>query len=231
MIFPAPLQRGILLTRYKRFLADVRLEDGSKLTVHCPNSGSMRTCSTPGSEVCISTSSNLKRKYPHTLEMIKSDATWVGINTARTNHLVREGINQGDIAELAAPDLLRPEIKTSAKSRLDLLFVKGDREIYIEIKSCTLVEYGCAMFPDAVTARGTKHLLELASLVRQGKEGCIFFLVQRLDADVFRPAGHIDPLYAETLAQVHGQGVGILVYQADVQPGEIKIVRSLPFSL
>ncbi len=231
MIFPDSLAPGILLKRYKRFLADVRLQDGREITVHCPNSGTMLSCSQPGSDVYISASPNPKRRYPYTLEMVRADSTWVGINTSRTNALVVEGIENGDITQLAAPDSLRREVRTSRGSRLDVLMTKGPREIYIEIKSCTLVVDRCAMFPDAVTERGTRHLLELARLVESGKEGIIFFLVQRRDADIFRPADHIDPRYAETLAQVVKAGVRILVYQADVTPLEIAIVRRLPFSL
>ncbi len=230
MIFPTPLEPGILLKRYKRFLADVQLTDGNIITAHCPNSGSMLTCSTPGSDVYLSSSLNTKRKYRHTLEMIKEDSTWISVNTQRTNSLVVEAIQNGNIAELMNPDSLRREVKTSAASRLDLMLTKESEETYIEIKSSTYALDHCAMFPDAVTKRGTKHLLELADLVKQGKNGIIFFLVQRRDADHFRPAVHIDPIYAETLAKVWENGVRILVYQAEVLPQEIKIVRPLPFS-
>jgi len=231
MIFPTPLEPGILLKRYKRFLADVKLENGTQVTVHCPNSGSMLSCSNPGSPVYISRSSRPQRKYPFTLEMTRENATWVGINTSLTNHLVIEGIKNGDIPELRNPDSIRREVKVSPASRLDVLLTKGTRRIYIEIKSCTLTVDHCAMFPDAVTSRGTRHLQELAHLVKQGEEGFLFFLVQRLDADFFRPAAHIDPLYAKTLAEAHRQGVRILVYQAEVSPEGIRIAGSLPFSL
>lgn len=230
MIFPTPLEPGILIKRYKRFLADVQLENGGEITAHCPNSGSMLTCSTPGSEVYLSSSLNPKRKYRYTLEMIKEDSTWISVNTQRTNSLVVEGIQNGKIVELENPDRLRREVQTSAASRLDLLLTKGSSETYVEIKSSTFVLDRCAMFPDAVTKRGTKHLLELADLIQQGKNGIIFFLVQRRDADHFRPAAHIDQIYAETLAEVWKKGVRILVYQAEVLPQEIKIVRQLPFS-
>jgi sugar fermentation stimulation protein A len=229
MNFPTPLESGILLKRYKRFLADIKMDDNREITVHCPNSGSMRSCSTPGSKVQISRSLNPKRKYPFTLEMIRENSTWIGINTSLTNDLVVEGINNGTIVELQNPDSIQREIRTSAYSRLDIMLKKGPQKIYLEVKSCTLVVDRCAMFPDAVTSRGTRHLKELVNLVRQGEQGIIFFLVQRMDADCFRPATHIDPLYANTLKQVHNQGVQILVYQAEVTPGEIRIVNSLPF--
>lgn len=231
MKFTTPLLAATLLRRYKRFLADVRLEDGREITVHCPNSGSMRGCATPGSQVLLSHSDNPGRKYPYTLEMIKDGMTWIGINTMRTNALVAEAIAGGRIAEFPHMDRIQPEIKTSASTRLDLLLTQGDRAIYMEIKNCSLVEDGWAMFPDAVTTRGTKHLHELADLVAHGKEGVIFFCVQRMDADRFRPAVHIDPVYAKALTHVHRQGVRILVYQAEVTPEEIRIVHALPFSL
>lgn len=231
MKFTTPLLTATLLQRYKRFLADVRLEDGRTATVHCPNSGSMRGCATPGSQVLLSYSDKPGRKYPYTLEMIKDGMTWIGINTMRTNALVAEAIARGLIAEFPHTDRIQPEIKTSASTRLDLLLTHGDREIYMEIKNCSLVEDGWAMFPDAVTTRGTKHLHELADLVTRGKEGVIFFCVQRMDADRFRPAAHIDPVYAKTLTHVYRQGVRILVYQAEITPDEIRIVRALPFSL
>lgn len=231
MKFTTPLQAAILIRRYKRFLADVKTEDGTEFTVHCPNSGSMRGCSTPGSKVLISRSANPKRKYPCTLEIIKEGTTWIGVNTMRTNHLVAEAIAKGRIAEFRNTDSIQTEIKTSKSTRLDLLLTRESSKIYIEVKNCSLVEDGYAMFPDAVTTRGTKHLHELADLVAQGHEGVIFFCVQRMDADRFRPAAHIDPLYAETLTRVHQQGVRILVYQAEVTAEEIRIVRALPFSL
>lgn len=231
MKFTTPLQAATLVKRYKRFLADVKLADGTEYTVHCPNSGSMRGCSTPGSPVLISRSENPKRKYSCTLEMIKEGPTWIGINTMHANRLVTEAISRGQISEFTDIDGIKAEVKTSQSSRLDLLLTKGERMIYMEIKTCSLAENGYAMFPDAVTARGTKHLQELTDLVARGDEGVIFFCVQRMDADRFRPATHIDPVYAEALRQAHQQGVKILVYQAMVTAEEIRIVRALPFSL
>ncbi len=231
MIFPIPLQAGTLLKRYKRFLADIKLDDHSEITIYCPNTGSMRSCSTPGSRVYFSKSHNPKRKYPHTLEMIREQSTWVGVNTGLTNHLVVEAIEQGKIAEFKEVDSIQQEIKTSAGTRLDILLTQDLNKTYIEVKNCSLVEEGMAMFPDAVTSRGTKHLRELAALVSKGHRGVIFYLVQRMDADCFTPAEAIDPLYAETLSEVHRQGVEILVYQAEVTPEEIYVSRPLPFVL
>jgi sugar fermentation stimulation protein A len=231
MQFHPPLQTATLIKRYKRFLADVKTDEGREITVHCPNSGSMRGCSTPGSRVMLSTSANPKRKYPQTLEMIQKGNTWIGVNTMLTNHIVTEAITEGKIRELQGIDSITREVKTSQSSRLDLLLKKGEKNIYVEIKTCSLVEEGWAMFPDAVTARGTKHLHELATLVQKGDQGIIFFCVQRTDGDRFRPAAHIDPLYAKTLTEVSQKGVRILVYQAEVCPQSISIRKSLPYFL
>ena len=231
MQFTTKLNQATLIRRYKRFLADVKCSDGREITIHCPNSGSMRSCSEPGSPVCYSTSDNPKRKYPHTLEMVWVNGIWVGVNTMLTNHIVAAAFNNGTIDEFQTFDSLRQEVTTSDGNRLDLMLVKGNQEIYIEIKNCSLVEDDCARFPDAVTSRGTKHLKELIRLVGQGHTGVIFYLVQRVDADRFEPAAAIDPLYARTLAEAHSKGVMILVYQANVTPESIEIARPLPYDL
>ncbi len=231
MQFPTPLQSATLIKRYKRFLADVTTDEGEEVTVHCPNSGSMRGCSTPGSRVMLSTSPNPKRKYPQTLEMVQEDETWIGVNTMLTNTIVAEAIMNGRIKELTGIEKLTREVKTSKSSRLDLLLERGDERIYVEIKNCSLAQDGWAMFPDAVTARGTKHLNELAFLVEKGYQGVLFFCIQRTDVDRFKPAADIDPLYAETLSKVVAQGVQILAYQAEVTPESIEIKKFIPVFL
>lgn len=231
MQFSSPLVHGTLIKRYKRFLADVRLENGEIITVHCPNTGTMLSCSTPGSRVCLSSSDNPKRKYPCTLEMVEDNSTWVGVNTSRTNGLVVEAIKKGGIAEFQDIHEVKTEIKTSDHTRLDLLVSHGSNSTYIEVKNCSLAIDGRAMFPDAVTARGTKHLHELTQLNSEGLSACIFFLVQRMDADRFTPATHIDSVYGETLLQAAKAGVMVLVYQAEVSPNGIEVVRQLPYSL
>lgn len=231
MVFKDKLTAATLVKRYKRFLADVVLEDGSTMTVYCPNTGSMKSCSAPGSRVCVSRSDNQERKYPYTLEMIRAGNTWIGVNTGLTNLIVAEAIERGEIPEFSRIDSLQREVTVVKGTRLDLLLKQGSTKIYIEIKNCSLVEGGVAMFPDAVTKRGTKHLEELAECVKKGDRGVIFYLVQRTDCDLFKPAAHIDSLYAETLKKVHLQGVEILVYQAEISPEAIHIVRKLPISL
>jgi len=231
MQFKQDLKSGILIRRYKRFLADVELLDGSTLTVHCPNTGSMLGCSEPGSPVMVSHSDNPGRKYPHTLEMVRAGSAWVGVNTSLTNKLVREALEKREVKEFGRLDSIVQEVKTSAHTRLDFVMEREGARIYMEVKNCSLAENRVAMFPDAVTARGTKHLHELAALKEQGHKAAVFFCVQRSDADCFMPAHHIDPVYAKTLANVMSKGVMILAYQADVSPREIKIARKLPVQL
>lgn len=231
MRFGQTLQPGRLIERYKRFLADVAMDDGRLLTVHCPNSGSMSGCKEPCSRVLVSLADNPKRKYPHTLEMVRVGETWVGINTARTNALVAEAVGAGVVAELAGGWAIRPEIKVSDKSRLDFLLTRGDEKIYLEVKNCTLALGRVAMFPDAVTTRGTKHLYELLALRRAGCRAVVFFCVQREDVDYFSPAGQIDPTYTKALREVAAQGVEVLAYGGALSPEAISIVRNLPVCL
>ena len=231
MQFKQELEPGILIRRYKRFLADIELSDKKVLTVHCPNTGSMLGCSEPGSPVMISRSDNPGRKYLHTLEMVQAGSAWVGVNTSLTNKLVREALEKKVVQEFGNLDSIVQEVKTSAHTRLDFLLEREGMRIYMEVKNCSLAENRAAMFPDAVTARGTKHLHELAALKKQGHGAAVFFCVQRRDADCFVPARHIDPVYAKTLAQVAAEGVMVLAYQADVNPREITITRKLPVKL
>lgn len=231
MQFTSQLVQGTLIKRYKRFLADVRMASGEVITVHCPNTGTMLSCSAPESSVCLSRSDNPKRKYPYTLEMVKVKSTWVGVNTARTNNLVIEGIRKGQISEFQNFSTIKAEVRTSAHTRLDLQVNHGNISTYIEIKNCSLAVDRCAMFPDAVTTRGTRHLHELIRLASEGGRACIFFLVQRMDADRFFPASHIDSIYGDALLKAAEAGVMVLVYQAEVSPFGINIVRPLPYSL
>lgn len=225
MLLPKKQLTGTLIKRYKRFLADIRLDDNSVLTVHCPNSGSMLGCSEPGSPVILSHSSNPKRKYPWTLEMIKKKSTWIGINTGMTNKIVHEALEQGVITEFGQITKIQPEITVSAKSRLDFLLETEKGHTYLEVKNCSLAERGVAMFPDAVTARGTKHLRELATLCQQGYGAALLFCIQRDDTSSFTPAQHIDPLYAATFREVREQGVLVVAYEASVTPEAITITH------
>jgi sugar fermentation stimulation protein A len=161
--------------------------------------------------------------------MIEAGNTWVGVNTGRTNALVVEAIAQGRIKEFDAVDKIQQEVGTNRHTRLDLHIVQRGCSTFLEIKNCSLAIGGCAMFPDAVTARGTKHLRELTRLRGNGLRAGIFFLVQRLDAEYFAPATHIDPAYSNALAEAIVAGVKVFVYQAEVTPSGIDIIRPLPF--
>ncbi len=227
MQLPPIRQQGTLIRRYKRFLADIRLADGTSLTVHCPNSGSMRGCSRPGSPVLISRSDNPRRKYAWTLEMVQENGVWIGVNTAMTNNLVQEALENGTIADFGPIDAIAREVRVSDRSRLDFLVTARNGPTYMEVKNCSLVENGVALFPDAVTSRGTRHLEELARLRSEGYGAAVLFCVQRGDAERFMPAQAIDPLYAETLFQVHARGVAVLAYRADVEPDRILITTPL----
>jgi len=228
MQLPPVRQSGTLIKRYKRFLADIALADGTEFTVHCPNSGSMRGCSTPGSPVIISKSDNLKRKYAWTLEMVQEDGIWIGVNTGLTNRIVREALENGTIDDFGRVESVQPEVKVSDKSRLDFLVQTQAGPVYIEVKNCSLVERNKAMFPDAVTVRGTKHLRELEQLRKGEMRAAVLFCIQRSDGNCFRPAREIDPVYTDTLYEVQRNGVEILTYRATVKPDSVTITGKLP---
>ena len=228
MQIPEPRQRGYLVKRYKRFLADIRLPDDRIITVHCPNTGSMKGCSTPGSEVVISKSANIQRKYAWTLEMVKDNNYWIGVNTSLTNKLVQDGLENGIIDDFGQIDFIQREVKVSSASRLDFLIQANGKKCYIEVKNCSLSENGIALFPDAVTSRGTRHLHELDRLRSSEVDTAVLFCVQRADARSFMPAKLIDPEYAETLFKIYENGVKVLAYQADVNPDSVTIAKKIP---
>ena len=233
MRFTKELLPATLLRRYKRFLADVELADGSELTVHCANPGAMTSCSEPGRPVWISDSENPKRKLRYTLEMIRMGRSWVGVNTANPNPAVEGFIRSGRIPELADYGELRREV-TFGSSRIDLRLRdrQGCRpDCFVEVKSSSLRVGDHAAFPDAVTERGRKHLLELADVVASGLRGVIFFFVSRADCTRFRPADEIDPAYGQTLRQVTAAGVEALAYRMRFSKQRIELVDRLPIDL
>jgi sugar fermentation stimulation protein A len=232
MLLQQPLYSGLLIRRYQRFLADVELADGSMVTVHCPNSGSMKGCALPGSPVLLSISDKPERKLRYTWELVMAEGNWVGINTGLPNRLVREGIENGVVRELLGYPSIRPEVRYGEeKSRIDLLLEAPSGLCYVEVKNVTLVEGGLALFPDAVTTRGQKHLRELMEVVRQGHRGVIFFVVQRADGDGVAPADAIDPEYGRLLRLAATSGVEILAYRASVSPVEVLLTHRLPVIL
>ena len=232
MLFPSPLAEGRLLRRYKRFLADVRLRDGRAVTAHCPNTGSMLGCAEPGSRVWLSRSANARRKYPHTGELVEVDGgAMVGINTGRSNALVREALQDGVISELAGYASVRSEVRFGHEgSRADLLLSDPDgRTCYVEVKNVTAaVRDGIALFPDAVTARGTKHLRELTSVVEAGQRAVLCFAVQRQDVNEVRPADDIDRRYGETLREALAAGVEAVAYRAEVSTVAVRLRTRIP---
>lgn len=223
---------GRLIKRYKRFLADIELEDGSVVTAHCPNSGSMKGCNLPGAPVMLSLSPNLNRKLAHTWELVQVDGYWVGLNTMLPNRLAEEAILEGTISELQGYQRLRREVPYgSERSRIDLLLEDEQRRCFVEVKNVTLVEVGLALFPDAVTERGQKHLRELMEVVRNGDRGVILFTVQRGDGAAVAPADAIDPVYGRLLREAVAHGVEALAYRALVTPHEIRLTEPLPVEL
>ncbi len=233
MKYPRELISATLLRRYKRFLADVELADGSVLTVHCPNPGRMTSCAEPGRPVWISDSGNPKRKLRHTLEMIRMGRTWVGVNTAHPNSAVAGFVRRGRIPELSGYDEIRPEVSVG-KSRIDLRLrdATGERpDCWVEIKNSTLRVGEHAAFPDAVTDRGRKHLGELISLVEQGNRGVIFYFVGRADCRRFRPADEVDPAYGAALREAVAAGVEALAYRMRFSRRRIELKGRLPIDL
>lgn len=232
MKYPQILIEGRLLRRYKRFLADVELDNGERITAHTANTGAMTGCCEPGSRVWLSRSDNPKRKYPHTWELVEVvPGVLCGINTQLSNKLVREAIEAGRIDELSGYTTLRAEVPYGVeKSRIDLLLESGvlSSSCYVEVKNVTLVKQGIGYFPDAVSVRGSKHLRELMAMVAAGQRAVIFYCVQREDCHEVRPADHVDTLYGQTLREALVAGVEALAYRADVSPARIVLRESLP---
>ncbi|MCZ4059253.1 DNA/RNA nuclease SfsA [Pantoea sp. LMR881] len=219
MHFSPPLKPARLITRYKRFLADVITPEGETLTLHCANTGAMTGCATPGDTVWYSTSDSLTRKYPHSWEITETQqGHWICVNTLRANQLVREALDQQRITELSGYDDCQAEVKYgSENSRIDFLIkAKDKRNCYIEVKSVTLLHQGKGYFPDAVTIRGQKHLRELRAVAAEGHRAVLLFAVLHSGIEDVSPARHIDVAYAEQLVQAQRDGVEVLAYQASL---------------
>lgn len=225
MLFPSPLVPARLVRRYKRFLADCRLDDGEEVTAHVANSGSMLGLATPGSRIYLSRSDDPKRKLAWSWPLVEVDGALVGIDTGLSNRIVAEAIAGGRIRALTGYDTLRREVPYGERSRVDML-LEGDGRppCYVEVKSVTLSRRpGLAEFPDAVTARGAKHLAELAAVVRGGARAVLLYLVQRGDCHSFELAADIDPTYAAAAGMARTAGVEMLVVHADVTTAGIEI--------
>jgi sugar fermentation stimulation protein A len=232
MQFSSPLIQGTLIKRYKRFLADVELVDGSIVIAHCPNTGAMTGCAEPGWQVWLSPSDNPKRKLLYTWEVVLTDQHhWIGINTHKANKLVKEAIQEGKIAELLDYKNLQAEVKFGEEnSRIDFLLTDPEKaDCYVEVKSATLLDGNAGYFPDAKTLRGQKHLRELSIIASQGKRAVLLFCVQHSGIESVQVAKHIDPDYAKELKQAMLNGVQILCYGCKISSEKIYINQSLPF--
>ncbi|RJQ43531.1 MAG: DNA/RNA nuclease SfsA [Gaiellales bacterium] len=233
MKLPTPLIEGRLLRRYQRFLADVELADGSVVTAHTPNTGSMRDLCEAGLRVWLYDTGSPRRKYPLSWELVETrGGVLVGINTLRANGLVREAIEDGTVAELQGYDSIRQEVTCGSEgSRIDLLLTGPPGSCYVEVKNVTLVEGGVALFPDAVTTRGARHLRELSRLAAAGHRAVILFCVQRADAREVRPADHIDPAYGLALREAVAAGVEALACRAAVSLDRVRLSGPLPVAI
>lgn len=236
MRYPSPLVRGVLVKREKRFLVHAVLDDGREVIAHTNNTGTMLGCNTPGSAVWLSPANDPKRKLKWTYELVESDGVLVGINTSVPNRLAVEAVEDGTVAELQGYDRVRTEVRYGAeRSRIDVLLERGPEDApercWVEVKNVTLVENGVALFPDAVTERGRKHLRELTAMVAAGDRAAMLYVVQRADGATFSPADAIDPAYGAALREAAAAGVEILAYRAEVNPEEIRLRTPLPVVL
>jgi sugar fermentation stimulation protein A len=232
MQFHSPLKPGRLIQRYKRFLADIELDDGTLTTAHVANSGSMLGLKAPGSRVWVQPAANPKAKLAYSWELIEADVPGgtqlVGINTGNPNKLAEEAILAGAIPELGGYDGLRREVRYGENSRVDLLLASAARpDCYVEVKNVHMMrEAGLAEFPDSVTARGAKHLVELSKMVRAGHRAVMLFVVQ-MQAERFTLAADHDPAYTSAFAKARDAGVEALVYVCNITTGGITIQRRI----
>jgi len=232
MLLPQPLVRGRLVQRYKRFFADIVLDDGRAITAHCPNPGAMLGVNLPGQGAWVSSSDDPKRKLPWTLQLVETDGGLVGVNTMLPNKLVAEALANGAIPELCGYATIRPEVRYAEASRVDFLLTHPDRPpCWLEVKNVHLSRTpGLAEFPDCVAARSTRHLADLAAQVASGDRAVALFVVQRMDCDSFKACEDLDPAFARGLTQAVGAGVEVLVYACEVTTQGVRIARRIPLT-
>lgn len=253
MRFDPPLLRGQFVRRYKRFFVDVRLDDGSIVIAHCPNTGSLQGCLIEGAEVWIQPASDPKRSLRFTWKLIRIGRSLVGVDTGLAVPLVEAAIASGTLDALSGHERVMREIvygregtsridlllssggmmpsETSARKSKRRLLPEGDARVYVEVKNTTLVRDKLALFPDAVTERGQKHLEELIDVVAQGMRAAMVFCVQRDDCESFAPADDIDPSYGRLLRKASSAGVELYALQAAPNPEGIAIRRKIPITL
>jgi sugar fermentation stimulation protein A len=235
--FDPLLTPGTLVRRYKRFLADVLLDDGREVIAHCPNPGSMKTCAEPGWRVWLSPAMNPARKLRWTWEIVIAEPGGVAVlvNTARPNRIVYDAIVADQVPELSGYSSIKTEVRYGEKSRVDLLLSDPNSEradCYVEVKSVTLsVGPHQVGFPDSVTKRGLKHMVELTRMVEAGHRAVVFFLVSRMDAEQMRPADEFDPAYGAALRAAVDAGVEAIAYRADIRVDGLGMGSRLPLTL
>lgn len=231
MRFEKPLIPARLIQRYKRFLADVTLDTGETITAHCANSGSMMGLATPGNRVWLSKSDDPKRKLAHGWELVEADLgagpELVGVNTANPNRLVQEAIRAGTISELVDYGALKPEVAYGKASRVDMLLTEAGRpDCYVEVKNVHMMRRaGHAEFPDAITARGAKHLEELGDMVEAGRRAVMVFLIQYGGAEKFTLARDVDAAYGRAFDRARARGVEMLAYRCRLSPEAIEVEK------
>ncbi len=232
MRFQTPLIEGRLLRRYKRFLADVELADGRQVTAHCPNPGAMTGLAEPGTPVWLQETDNPARKLRYGWKLAGLEGGHMAcIDTGLSNRVVEEGLLSGAVPALAGFSALRREVRTGPKSRIDFLLDTPDGPpTWVEVKSVTLRRGDMALFPDAVTRRGARHLADLAERVAQGERAVLFYLVNRTDCRRVGVAADIDPAYAEALQTAREAGVRIVCHGTRITPRELSVGPSLPFA-
>lgn len=231
MDFATPLIPARLIRRYKRFLADVRLEDGTEVTAHCANPGSMMGLAEEGMKIWLEPNDDPKKKLKYGWRLVDHEnGHFTGVDTSVPNRALRAALMAGEVAGLSGYDLVRPEVKYGENSRIDFLLSGSGPDCYVEVKSVTLSRTpGLAEFPDSVTARGAKHLGELARMAAEGHRAVMFYLVQRTDCDSVTLAGDIDPTYLAAFQAA--EGVEVIAMDCKITPESITLGRAIPFQL
>lgn len=230
LIFDPPLIKGKLLKRYKRFLVDVELEDGSVLTAHCPNSGSMLDINQSGLQVWIQATPHTK--LSHKLQFVEKDGILIGANTHNANSFMEHCLQNHLLPSLFPMQSFRREVKYGQNSRIDFLLTQKDESLeYVEVKSVHYQSQGIAMFPDSHSERATKHLHELMSMIKAGHKATVVFVIQRPDCLSLSPAWHIDPEFSQTLVQAHQEGVRMLALSCTTSPLGLEFLKQIPILL
>ncbi len=231
MKFQTPLLSGTLIKRYRRSLADVRLEDGTIVTAHCPNTTAMVGCYKPGNQVILSDSGNLSRRHRLTWELIKMDETWVCINPTMARKVINEAIEKGAIPSLAQYKEIDRDTTYGAGSKIDMILHGMERNCFLNVYPVTWSENDVALYPDFVSERATRSVLGLIDIVKHEHSAMAFFFVQRGDCSRFKPAEHIDRAFLKAMLAVESKGVEIIVYRAVVTPETISLGVPIPYSL